>query len=725
MSVRRVIALSIAVSLAWCAAPRADEGMWTPNHLEKCPVGAWKARGLELSPADIYSPDHASLADAIVQIGGGTGSFVSADGLIITNHHVAYRAIQRNSDADNDILEQGFDAGSRENEIPAPGFEAKVLLSIKDVTKEVTKGFKEGMSGAERYRAMEQAEKRIVERAEKGRDVYCQVEPFYGGSEFRLYTYFRIKDIRLVHAPPTAIGVYGGEVDNWMWPRHTGDFAFVRAYVAPDGSSAEYAKDNVPYHPKRHLAISSAPMSEGEFVMVLGYPYTTRRYRSSHAIDFFVNHYYPRRIEYFGDVLAIIGEESKRGRDVEIKLAGTERGVANSFKNYQGMLDGLRRADLLGQKVAEEAAMERYVAEHPDLQAEYGSVIDDIGAQFDDYLTYWEPRTLLGSFRYDSQAFQAAWKIYQWAAEHEKKDIDRESGYQDRDERRQRRSLQELDANYDEHADRRIFAYFVGQLADAGFEPFAGGGDGMVAVGSDEDIAALVDRLYGGTRVTDPTARLEMFGKTRRELRAMNDPMIEFVAAIYDDAEALEHRYEAFSGALQDLRPRLIRLRAKMSGGVMYSDANGTMRLTVGEVKGYSPRDAVWYDFQTTLTGVMEKDTGVAPFNAPPKLAELYKAHDFGPWADAKADDVPVCFLSTNDITGGNSGSPVLNGRGELVGLIFDGNYESISADYQFIPRLTRAISVDSRYILFLLDRFAHARALLDELGVSGGGASG
>jgi hypothetical protein len=716
-SALRVVAIValIVVLVPWGIAPRADEGMWPVQDLSRCPFDNWRERGLELDPTGIEA-----LADAIIQLGGGTGSFISGEGLIATNHHVAYRAIQQNSDVDSDRLAAGFLAESRGDEIPAPGFEGKVLLGVEDVTDEILGGLDENMSGAERYDAINKAENAVVARAEKDRDVYCEVKPFYGGSQYLLYTYFRIKDLRLVYAPPASIGVYGGEIDNWMWPRHTGDFSFVRAYVAPDGSSAEYSEDNVPFHPRRHLAVSRGLLAEGDLTMTLGYPGTTRRYRTSHSIEFFVDHYYPRRIEYFGDVLDIMDEEAKRGREVEIKVAGAQRGLANAWKNYQGMLEGLRRDNLVAKKVDEEAALKEFAKKHEEYRDD-AAAIDDLGALYDDYLTFWEPRALLSSLEYASPTMKAASTIYKWAVEREKADADREHGYQDRDERRVRRTLVNLSANLDVPTDRRVFAYFMGELAEAGFAGLAEGADGVAAGASAEEIAVLTDRLYAGTRLTDEDARMAMFGMSHQELLDTGDPFIEFVAGIHDAREALDDRYESFSGVLQALRPKVMELREAASDGALYPDANFTMRLSVGEIKGYSPRDAVTYGWQTTLTGAMEKYTGEEPFDMPAKLRALYADGDFGPYLDPTIDDVPVCFLTTNDITGGNSGSPVLNGRGELIGLVFDGNFESISADYDFVPALTRAIHVDTRYMLFLLDKFAGANALLEELDITGG----
>jgi hypothetical protein len=510
-----------------------------------------------------------------------------------------------------------------------------------------------------------------------------------------------------------------------MWPRHTGDFSFLRAYVAPDGKSAEYSKDNVPYHPKKYLPISKAPLKEGDFTMVMGYPGSTKRYRTSYSIDFYVNTYYPANIKMMRDILDIIEQESQRGRAVEIKLASISRGLNNSYKNYMGMLEGLRKADLLAQKLEEEDQLRRYLAANPDLQKKYGHVLDDIKAQYAEHMTFWEQNRLLGLVGYVSGPMRCSMTIYKWAVEREKKDIDRDPGYQDRDEERQRKGLELMDLSYDEQTDKRILKRFLLQLARA--DQTQGSIEGISAETTEKEIDGMLSKMYAGTKITDRAERMKMFGMSKAALLALDDPFINFAAKVEVQREKLEDENEAFAGALQKLRPELMQLRTKYKGGLLYPDANFTMRVSVGQIKGYSPVDAIRYYWMTTLTGVMEKTTGEKPFNTPPKLIELYDARNFGDYADPVADDIPVCILSTDDVTGGNSGSPILNGRGEVIGLVFDGNYESISADYQFIPGLTRTINVDSRYILFILDRFAGAHNVLDELKIVNGpsGAAG
>jgi len=717
--------LAIAAVLLTLGAPTgmADEGMWLPFMLDKSPIESWHARGLELSAKEIYHPKDPSISDAIVQVGGGTGSFVSFDGLIVTNHHVAYGALQRSSSVKTDLINEGFLAGNMGEEIVAPGYEARVFLDVKEVTKDVMKKVKKDMSDQERYKAIEKAQKELVAKAEKGKDEFAEVKGVYGGSQYYLYTYFKIKDIRIVYAPPEAIGVFGGDVDNWMWPRHTGDFSFLRAYVAPDGESAEYSTDNVPYHPKKYLSISKAPLKAGDFTIVMGYPGSTKRYRTSYAIDFNVNISYPANIKMMREILDIIEEESLRGRGVQIKLANLDRGINNAYKNYIGMLEGLQKADLFAQKMKEEQQLRRYLAANPDLEKKYGHVLDDIGAQYSEYVTFWEQNRLLGMVGYVSSPMRSSMTIYKWAEEREKKDIDRDPGYQDRDEDRRRKGLELADLSYDEQTDQRLLKLFLMELATS--DQTQGSIDGISAEVTEEEIDRLLTGMYGGTKVTNKDDRMVMFGMSKDELLALNDPFIDFAAKVHFQREKLDDKNEAFAGALQKLRPQLMEVRTKFRGGLLYPDANFTMRVSVGQAKGYSPADAIEYYWMTTLSGVVDKTTGVKPFITPEKLIELHESGNLGDYTDPVTGDVPVCFLSTDDVTGGNSGSPILNGRGELIGLVFDGNYEAISADYQHIAGLTRTINVDSRYMLFILDKLANAQNVMDELKIVDGRSAG
>ena len=718
-----VLSIAIFASMGGAPAAMAAEGMWTMNTLDKCPFDQWRAKGLALGPQEIYNPGGTALADAVVQVGGGTGSFVSPNGLILTNHHVAFGALQRQSSVNTNYIEDGFLARTLDEEIPALAYEVRCLLSIEDVTKQVMSGIGDKTPDKERHDKIEANIKKIVQKAEKGKDAEAAVRGFYDGSEYYLYTYFKIKDIRIVYAPPASIGNYGGDIDNWIWPRHTGDFSFLRAYVGPDGKSAEYAKENVPFKPERHLAFSTAPLKGGDLTMVVGYPGRTSRYKSSIEMDYTMNTYYPRATQNYREVLDILEGEAKTDPESAIKNASTIQGFNNGWKNNVGMLDGLKKHNVLGMKLAEEKELKQFMAANPEMQKKYGKVLDEIAAQYDDYRHYADLLYYLTSMTYTPVMVRSANTIYRWSKEHEiGNDLEREPGYQDRDEPRLKKGLGIADLQYYEKTEKKVLAHYLYKCLDlpsgqklAILESVVGGKTGDEAR---EAIDAFINGLYTVTKVTNKDERMKMFGMKLKDLDAVGDPMIAFVAALEAQRKALETRSDAHDGALSRLRPKLQALRQAKSGSLLYPDANGTMRLSVGEVKGYSPRDAVTYGFQTRLGGVVEKNTGEEPFDCPESLLALYEKKDFGRYMDAATKDVPVCFLSTDDITGGNSGSPILNGKGECIGVIFDGNLEAVSADYFFMPELTRAISVDARYILFVLDKFAGAKELLGELTV-------
>ncbi len=718
---RRVFLFSFLVFLFMASSiSMADEGMWPMDSLDKLPFDRLHKMGLELGPKDIYDPDGGGIARAIVSLGGGTGSFVSPKGLILTNHHVAFSALQRVSTAEHNYIEDGFWAKSFKEEIPAPGYKAYVLISIKDVTKDVLKAVKKRMSDLERYNAIEKRIKKIVARNEKGKDVKCEVISFYDGMKYYLYTYFVIKDVRIVYAPPEAIGNYGSDIDNWMWPRHGGDFSFLRAYVAPDGSSAEYSEENVPYEPEVFLPISTKGVKDGDFTMIIGFPGRTMRYRSSYSIENNQNFSYPYRIKVFSDWIDILRQAAKESEEAAIKVASYDQMLSNSLKNYQGMLEGFKKGHLLERKRAEERAFIEWVNSDKKLRARYGDILPEIAKLYEEYKTFREKSSILAFMRFGCVPLQAASIIYRWSEEKVKKDIDREPGYQERDIPDLKRRLKVIQRSFYEPADRRVLKYFIMLALELPENQRIRAIDEIVAGKPEEEyestVDAFLDNLYSNTKLKSVDERLRMFELSKDELLKENDSFIEFAAKLTDEFKEMETKAKAFNGAVTKLRPRLIEAYMKWKGGELYPDANSTMRLTYGTVKGYSPRDAVSYYYITSLTGVIEKNTGEAPFNCPKRLLELYEKKDFGGYVDHVINDVPVDFLSTCDITGGNSGSPILNGRGEVIGAAFDGNYESISADYLFNEKLTRAISVDARYILFILDKFSGAQNLLDEM---------
>jgi hypothetical protein len=698
----------------------ADEGMWLPTSVSTLPIERLKSRGLELDPKQIYTGAGGGIADAVVRVGGGSGSFVSPRGLIITNHHVAFTAIQRQSTPQRDYVRDGFYAPDEKDELPAIGYRVYLLRSCEDVTSRVKAALSEEMSDLERYEAIERISKMIIREGEESGDVECRLASMYGGGEYWLFTYFKIRDVRLVYAPPRSIGDYGGEIDNWMWPRHAGDFSFFRAYVAPDGSPADYSDQNVPYRPDVYLKLSSAGVENGDFVMLLGYPGKTERYESSYAIAKMINHDYPWDIRTREDLIGILGSASAEDSSIAIRLSSRIKGLNNYLKKNQGMLEGFERSDILQQKQNEEKSLQVGLNENPQLMSEYGDVLPELDSLFKEYRKLEDKDLVIRWMISQCEFLDFANTVYKWSLEREKEDLDREPGYQDRDSADTRRSLEDAQVNLVPSVDKRILVYFLDRALRLPYGQKINAVEEIVEGIADRDkndiLEEFAEDLYRGTQLGLKGERLRMFGLSRQELEKLNDPFIDFAIQMEPEREELKNRRDEFSGALTRLQPKFIMAQAEFTGRKLYPDANGTMRFNYGQVKGYSPRDAVFLEPITTLSGVIQKDTGEEPFDVPPELKRAYREKDFGSYRDSSLGDVPVDFLTTCDVTNGNSGSPVMNGKGELVGLVFDGNYESISSDFVFEPDLTRTINVDVRYVLFLLDGVYHAESLLKEL---------
>jgi hypothetical protein len=693
----------------------AEEGMWMLNELKVLPFDQMKAKGLELTAEQIYD-----LKDAVVQVGEGSGAFVSLNGLILTNHHVAFGAIQQGSTLEQNFIQNGFLAKTQKEEMHTPGYQVLITKDFKDVTGEVLKGINEKMPPFDRYKAIEKNQKKLVAGCEKGGKARCNVVEVLSGTKYYLFTYDRIKDVRLVYAPPSSIGSFGGNIDNWMWPRHAGDFSFFRAYVAPDGSLAEYSKENVPYQPKRYLPLSIKGYKEGSFAMIMGYPGNTLRYRDSYSVDMWQNHLYPEQVDIAKEMLKILNAKSEENPELAIKFADKIAGISNGFKNNQGMLEGLKKTHLLERKLKQEAEFKEYLAQHPDLEKKYGDVLPRIGDLYVELKTYDEKQSILDGQL--SDVLSLASTIQKWGIEKKKKDMDREPQYQERNIPDLKDYLKEAQHDLDIPTDRLMLEMFItrasnlpeGQKIEA-VEKIVQGKQGEE---KKKAIHQFVQNLYANTKVSDLDERLKMFDMTADELKKRDDTMIDFAAELEKERTVIDDRYKAFVGAVYKLRPLYIRGISEWKKQALYPDANGTLRFTWGEIKGYSPRDAVKYDYVTTLKGVMEKDTGEEPFDVPEALKKLYASRDFGRYVEPGKGDIVVDFLSTNDCTGGNSGSPIMNGKGEIIGLVFDIDYESMTSDFQYDPDLTRAINVDSRYILFITEKMGQATNILRELDI-------
>ncbi len=703
------------------------EGMWPVGMLGALDEEDLRARGLAIPLGDLWTDGAGGLAQAAVAFGGGcSASFVSPDGLIVTNHHCAFRTIARNSTPERNIVEDGFIAASRAEELPGRGTKIQVLRSWADVTDRIVRGLPE--EPLERIRGILRREAEVVAECEADAAMRCHVARFNDGvgyvapaggegpaeRRFVLFRAFEVRDVRLVAAPPLSVGEYGGEADNWRWPRHTNDFAFLRAYVAPDGGSADYAEENVPYRPAHRLAVSTEGVAAGDLVFVMGYPIRTDRRLTAAEIEEQRDWYYPQRLDLLGEWIAELEAAAERSEDARIRVSSMLKAVHNGRSHASGVLQAMRRNRLLDARLAEEAAfLERLPA--------YGAALDGIAAAIAGRQATRDADEILRYLPKGSQVFGFAWTIVKWAMERAKPDGDREPGFQDRDERDIRTAMREAQASLDLDADRMVLAMLLRRAAALPEGRRIAGLDAVLgAEPSAEEIDAFARRAYGRTALGEPDGRLATFGRGLEEIRGSDDEMVRLALALAPAMDAQIDRARRLDERLAALRPVVVEGLAAFRGRPPYPDANRTLRLTFGAVRGYVPADGAVHAPFTTLAGLIEKETGVAPFASPPAVLEAIRARRLGPWLDPALGDVPVNFLSDADTTGGNSGSPVLDGSGRLVGLLFDGVWENLTGDFAYSPARSRSIIVDLRYVLWHLDCVAGARALLDELGAGG-----
>ena len=694
----------------------ADEGMWLPHQMKMLNL---EKQGLRMNPDDLFKEDGTGLMSAIVSFGGGTGEFVSSSGLLLTNHHVAFGAIQRAADKEHDYITDGFHALVREQEIPAIGYYADVLLGYTDVTDKFQKVLKDDMKPMQRFKAIESIRKKLVAEVEaQTPDRRCVVRSFYSGNQYYLFQFKRIRDIRLVYAPPQAIGNFGGDVDNWMWPRHTGDFTFMRAYVSPDGAGVEFSKENVPYQPRTWLKLSLDGLKPGDFTFVMGYPGTTFRNMTLAEFENDVERM-REQMGLFQGMIDFLESAGADDREVEIRYASITKGLNNYMKNMTGKLDGFQKANLLALKADREQTFRDWCAAEKT-RAVYADQLDRVASHVAK-LTELELKSMFAGFLVHGYAGPAllsqAHLLVRASHEQAKPDMEREPGFQDRDLSGIRNRIQYKERGYDLAVDRAYLKFLLTQMLD---KPFSQWPKAVIPVLKDGAgaIGPFVDALYDGTGMASAETRLALLGKSTEELTAMNDPMLNLALELEGELKGLRETGRALGQEHQDLAAVVLKGMMEMKGGLLAPDANSTIRFTSGVVKGYQLKDGVWYTPFTTLTGVMEKGTGEEPFLVPEKLKALYAARDFGRYEDPELHDVVTCFLNTTNVTGGNSGSPILNGKGEQVGIVFDMTYESVIGDYLVLPELQRTIHVDIRYVLFVTEKFGEAGHLLKEMGL-------
>lgn len=693
---------------------RADEGMWIPLLVERLNYVDMQEMGLNLTAEEIYSINNSSLKDAIVIFGGGcTGEIISKEGLLLTNHHCGYGTIQSHSTVEHDYLTDGFWAMSKDEELENPGLSVQFLVRIEDVTDRVLDAVNDEMTEDERNKAINEIGNVIEDEATEGTHYKASVRSFFRGNEFYLFVYEVFSDVRLVGAPPSSIGKYGADTDNWMWPRHTGDFSLFRVYTAPDGTPAEYSKDNIPLEPKHHLPVSIKGVEQGDFAMILGYPGGTDRYLTSYGVKLAVEESNMTIVKIREEKLAIMREGMDADDAVRIQYASKYARTANYWKYFIGQTKGLKRLKVYDKKVALEDRFTEWVNASADRKKKYGAALPDIKKGYnilEEYnLSRWYYREaisrgseILGfAGRFGTLRKQLTEKVDQEVID---ETISGLKAYTDR-----------YFKNYNATIDQNMLAammhmYYVNVPADQQPEMLQ-----KLGAKNDGDFSDWAAKVFEKSIFTTPEKVYALLENPKAKSIA-KDPAYVAIRAFSDNYKAIYEKMSASNDYLNKGNRLFIAGLREMDGDkTFYPDANFTMRLTYGTVEDYYPGDAVRYEYFTTLDGVMEKeDPNNWEFVVPDKLKELWLDKDFGMYGDGEM--MPVCFLTNHDITGGNSGSPVINGDGELIGLAFDGNWEAMSGDIAFEPALQRTINVDIRYVLFIIDKYAGAQNIIDEL---------
>jgi len=711
---KKLTAIFIVIALAFNFSAKADEGMWLLPLLEKLNIGTMTEMGLELTAEDIYSVNHSSLKDAIAIFGGGcTSEIVSAQGLVLTNHHCGYGSIQSHSTVEHNYLRDGFWAMSKEEELATPGLGVIFLDYIEDVSDRINALLNDEMTEMERSTAIRAESAVISGEVETTKFRSARVQPFFGGNQFFLLVYTQYRDVRFVGAPPSSIGKFGADTDNWMWPRQTGDFSVFRVYMSPDGEPANYAADNIPYEPKHFLPISMKGVHEGDFAMILGYPGGTTRFMTSYEIDNVLNITHPNRIKIRGLRQDLMLEDMLSDDAIRIKYASKYSGSTNYWKFSIGQSKGLKHLKLKDKRESLQEKFTSWIKTDPDMQKKYGDALSMIQHSVEEAAPY------ANAAQYYSECLTRGSEIIGFANRANR--LYRQLVDKADDEtiadltKSMKAGAERFYKNYNGPTDQKITAAMLELFATDVPAEFHADVFNTIQKRYRGDYKKYVDKMFA----TSVFASQEAFNAfLDNPSKKVLDKDIAFQAAksIFTKAGEIQRDSRKFGADLAKGRRLWIDGILKMEKDwPYYPDANFSMRLTYGSVQSYEPQDAVKYKYYTTLDGVMEKeDPNNWEFVVHPKLKELWEAKDYGDYGDG--DQMKVCFLTTNDITGGNSGSGVINGRGELIGLAFDGNWEAMSGDIAFEPELQRCISVDIRFVLWIMDKFAGATHLVNEM---------
>lgn len=705
--------LIIAVCCLFALTGRADEGMWMLGNLNKQTRQAMKELGLQMPTDKLYNPKRPSLKDAVVSFGGFcSGVVVSEDGLVFTNHHCGFSSIQQHSSVEHDYLKDGFVARSYEEELPNPELYVRFLLRQEDVTKRVLAAVNPGMDEAERSSMVDSVMLVIGEEvSQKDSTLIGIVDAYYGGNEFWLSVYRDYNDVRLVFAPPSSVGKFGWDTDNWEWPRHTGDFSVFRIYADKHNRPADYSPDNVPYHPDYVAPISLDGYREGSFCMTMGYPGSTERYLSSFGIEEMMNNSNQAQIDVRGIKQAIWKREMDSRDSIRIKYASKYDESSNYWKNSIGVNQAIRKLHVLDKKRAMEQELRRWIQQTPAEREQLLQLFPDLE------LNYKSRRETNRAQAYFVESFLNGPELVQLALTILNLDFDGE----EEDVVASLKAIVEKYANLDLGIDKEVFTAMLKEYRSKVDSAYLPAVYDTIAVAFGGNEQAYVDSLYARSELTTPRG-LKRFLEQDSTYQIYDDPAVTLgIDLITKFFEMNIQMQQASTGIVRGERQLNAAVRRMYASRNFYPDANFSMRLSFGTVCGYTPFDGAEYDYYTTTKGVLEKakkHAGDVDFEVEPEILSLLSSGDFGRYAD-KEGEMNVCFISNNDITGGNSGSAMFNARGELLGLAFDGNWEAMSSDILYEPKMQRTIGVDVRYILFMIDKYGGAANLIQELKIS------
>ena len=701
---------------------KADEGMWLLTLIGKN-YEQMKAQGFMLTPEDIYSVNHSSIKDAVGAFGNSeygkfgffcTVELISPKGLILTNHHCGYGAIQSKSTVENDYLKDGFWAYKMEDEIPIEDLTVSFLVRMEDVTSKVLANVTEDMPESERENKIKNASEKIVKEATKNTDYIAHVKKMFEGNQYFLFVYITYKDIRLVGAPPSSIGKFGGDTDNWMWPRHTGDFSFFRIYTAPDGSPATYSKENVPLKPKHFFPISLKGVNKNDFAMILGFPGSTERYLTSYGVKQALEIKNPATIAIRDKKLEIMRKYMNQDPAIKIKYAAKYAQTSNYWKYFIGQNKGIKKLHVIEKKQELERRLMEWTNQTSERKKKYGWVLDTIASYYEKN----KELDFIKTYLYEA-LFQGAeimtfpLKFYQLSKLLSNKEMNKELVNEQISQMRE--EVENFYKDYDVKVDKEIFISIGEMYVKSVPEKYYPETFKVIKKKYKGNFKKYAEKILFKKSMFTSKEKVLAFLDNPDSKKLENDPAFKIANDILKIYFSIGMgKSESFKKARRLFLDGLMKMQKNEK--LFYPDANSTIRLTYGTVQDYYPRDAVYYNYYTTLKGIMEKeDPNNMEFVVPAKLKELYESKDYGQYAD-KDGTMHVCFITNNDITGGNSGSPVLNARGELIGTAFDGNWEAMSGDIAFEPNLQRTIIADIRYVLFIVDKFAGAKNLINEM---------